>query len=78
MAARRDRLKRLALPFLAYSLLYAALLGAPDGFDLDHVATGHLGGYAWAGQYYFVVMFQLVPLLTIAPVLGAIAERPFV
>ncbi|WP_165645007.1 acyltransferase family protein, partial [Oharaeibacter diazotrophicus] len=61
-----DRSKRLALPFFAYSLLYAAVLGAPGSFDLLHVATGHLGGYAWAGQYYFLVMFQLVPLVALA------------
>lgn len=58
-----QRLARLALPFLAYSALYAVALG--DWQQPDAMATfwRYLRGDGWAGQYFFIILFQVIALL---------------
>lgn len=58
-----QRYARVLLPFAAYSLLYAVVLG--DVFRSDTLATlwRYLRGDGWAGQYFFLVLFQVIPLL---------------
>lgn len=57
------RYARLLWPFLFYSVLYAVVLG--DARAPDPLATlwRYLRGDGWAGQYFFLILFQLVVLL---------------
>lgn len=54
------RISRLWLPFLVWSLVYflcTADVRAP--ITPVKLLTRHFLGYGWAGQYYFLILFQL-------------------
>jgi fucose 4-O-acetylase-like acetyltransferase len=53
------RLSRLWLPFVVWSLLYFACFADWRILTPTKVLTRHFLGYGWAGQYYFLVLFQL-------------------
>ena len=51
---------RLFLPFAFWSLLYFAITADFSQLTYRDLLTKHLSGYGWAGQYFFVVLFQLL------------------
>ncbi|KAF1019256.1 MAG: hypothetical protein GAK30_03224 [Paracidovorax wautersii] len=72
-----QRFARLALPFVAYSALYGVALG--DWREPDVLATlwRYARGDGWAGQYFFIILFQVVPLLARWRVPGAVVAAVF-
>lgn len=58
-----DRYRRLALPYAVYSLLYWFVLGDFRADDQPATAWRYLVGDGWAGQYFFLLIFQLIPLV---------------
>lgn len=59
------RLIKIGLPFFAYSLFYFFLKADYQNLTLTSTLTRHFSGYGWAGQYFFVVIFQLLPFFFI-------------
>lgn len=57
------RIQRLAWPFILYSALYLLLNKQPFEIPLNKLFTTHLSGYGWPGQYYFIILFQLTPIV---------------
>lgn len=62
---RRGR--KLTLPFFLFSLLYFFLLVNWKEISIPLLITKHFSGYGWSGQYFFIILFQLLllyPLLS--------------
>lgn len=59
-----QRMVELAVPYLAWTLLYLEKFHGSNWADtpLHTIVGGWFGGYGWAGQYYFVILFQLAVL----------------
>jgi fucose 4-O-acetylase-like acetyltransferase len=53
------RIARLWFPFIVWSLLYFACSADLRTLTPTKVLTRHFLGYGWAGQYYFLILFQL-------------------
>lgn len=56
------RLRKIGLPFLAYSLIYFVLTAHVHDLTPTTALTRHFSGYGWAGQYFFIVLCQLLPV----------------
>lgn len=56
----RKRLNRLVIPFVFWSILYFLLHFRERYSSWLQVITLHWAGFGWAGQYYFLVLIQLV------------------
>jgi hypothetical protein len=59
------RLRSIAIPFFAWSFLYW-ILARDFHTDLFHQISKHWSGYGWPGQYFFLILAQLIvvfPLL---------------
>jgi surface polysaccharide O-acyltransferase-like enzyme len=65
-----SRLGRLALPFFAWSTIYWIMHGDFRS-DLPHQISRYWSGYGWPGQYFFVILAQLI---VAAPLLVAVAR----
>lgn len=55
----------LFIPFIFWSVLYSILLHSIDEWKSTPIHTivgGWFGGYGWAGQYFFVILFQLTSI----------------
>lgn len=48
--------------FLLWSILYFILLANLKTLTLSTLITQHFSDYGWAGQYYFIILFQLILL----------------
>lgn len=48
--------------FFIWSCLYFLKLANWDTINLTKVITTHFSGYGWAGQYFFIILFQLLLL----------------
>ncbi|RMX08296.1 acyltransferase [Corticibacter populi] len=62
----RQRAWRLALPLVCYSLLYFLVLGdwrQPHWQGMQATLLRYLRGDGWAGQYFFLILLQLIVLL---------------
>lgn len=59
------RLYKLFIPFFFWSLLYFILTVNIKTITISGLITKHWSGYGWSGQYYFIILFQLVPLFVI-------------
>lgn len=66
---------RLLIPFLVWSAIYFLLTADFDQLTLKKIITRHWSGYGWSGQYFFIVLFQLI---LIYPMLRWLYDRPFV
>lgn len=58
------RLVELGVAYLVWTLLYVGTFyqGRWESTPLHTIVGGWFGGYGWAGQYYFVILFQLTLL----------------
>lgn len=58
----KKRFVHLIIVFLFWSLLHFFLTADLQGLTLTKIITMHLSGYGWAGQYFFIILFQLIML----------------
>jgi surface polysaccharide O-acyltransferase-like enzyme len=63
-----DRLKVLLIPYAFWSILYISFYPPSAWFTtpIHTIIGGWLGGYAWGGQYYFIILIQLTLLFPVA------------
>jgi fucose 4-O-acetylase-like acetyltransferase len=60
---------RLFIPYIFWTALYIFLFRMPSEWrttSIHTIVNGWFGGYGWAGQYFFIILFQLTwffPLL---------------
>lgn len=54
------RFYRLLIPFLFWSCLYLFITADRSSLSFSKLITTHWLGFGWAGQYYFLVIFQLL------------------
>lgn len=59
------RLIKIGVPFIAYSSFYFFLTADYKNLTMASTLTRHFSGYGWAGQYFFVILIQLLPLFII-------------
>lgn len=59
----RLRFRRLFVPYAFWTVVYVLiLLLGGKSFAWRDLITGYWSGYGWAGQYYFIILFQLMVL----------------
>lgn|GEM_PF-989545 len=61
----KPRLYRLFIPFAFWSSLYFVRLADFEHLNLSSTLSKHWSGYGWSGQYYFIILFQLIFLYPI-------------
>lgn len=54
------RLKHLFIVFLIWSVLYFLLLADLKTLTITKLISVHFSGYGWSGQYFFIILFQLL------------------
>jgi len=54
------RLFKLFIPFVFWSLLYFIYTFDFTDLNIISIITKHWVGYGWSGQYYFIILFQLI------------------
>lgn len=69
---RYDRFIHLFRVYLIWSLLYFVLTADWQNLTFQNIITTHFMGFGWAGQYFFIILFQLILL---APLFLAIYKR---
>lgn len=57
-----NRIKRLCLPFIIWSLMYFSIFFNYQNYNLKNIITKHFLGYGWSGQYFFLILIQLTIL----------------
>lgn len=55
-----SRFKHLFMVFILWSSMYFLLLVDWNTLTLSSVITKHFSGYGWSGQYFFIILFQLI------------------
>lgn len=50
----------LFLPYAFFTVLYFFLFNDLSAITIQELATGYWSGYGWSGQYFFIILFQLV------------------
>jgi hypothetical protein len=61
----RSRFYTLFIPFFFWSLVYFVITANFKALTLTKILTIHWTGFGWSGQYYFVILFQLILLFPI-------------
>lgn len=67
-----SQFKRFFVPFAFWTVLYVGVLW--DGsvsFHASTLLTGYWSGFGWPGQYYFIILFQLIALFPVLRRLGS-------
>ena len=64
------RLYKLFIPFLFWSLVYFLYTANFKNLTLTSAVTKHWVGYGWSGQYYFIILFQLIALFGIIRIIS--------
>ncbi|SEA99014.1 acyltransferase family protein [Pedobacter hartonius] len=59
------RFYKLLIPFMFWSSVYFLLIANFKQLSLAAIISKHLTGYGWSGQYYFIILFQLLLLFSI-------------
>jgi hypothetical protein len=67
-----SRFYSLLIPFFFWSSVYFVLSADFKTLSVAHVLTKHWTGFGWSGQYYFIILFQLILLF---PVLRWISAK---
>ena len=55
----KKRFIGLFVPYIFFSLIYFFLTSEPN-ISILKIITRHFTGYGWTGQYFFIIMLQLV------------------
>lgn len=50
----------LFVPYIFFSILYFTILHGFSTIGLIELITKYLSGYGWSGQYFFIILFQLI------------------
>lgn len=61
-----DRFVRLLVPYLFWTVIYLSVFYTAADFQempWHTIIGGMFGGYGWAGQYFFIILFQLTLLM---------------
>jgi fucose 4-O-acetylase-like acetyltransferase len=58
----RSRFYTLFIPFFFWSLIYFLLSADFKTLSFSRLLSKHWTGFGWAGQYYFIILFQLIIL----------------
>jgi surface polysaccharide O-acyltransferase-like enzyme len=58
----KKRFTHLFIVYLCWSLVYFLILADWANLTVTKVITTHFWGFGWAGQYFFIVLFQLTLL----------------
>lgn len=56
----KNRFKVLFMPYLLFTVLYFFMLNDLATIHLHDLITGYWSGYGWPGQYFFIILFQLI------------------
>jgi len=56
---------KLFIPYFFWSIIYFLILADFKHLGFSAVITKHFSGYGWSGQYYFIILFQLVLLFSL-------------
>ncbi len=59
----RARYLKLLPPFVFFSMFYLLMFADLPNLTVRKLLTTHLSGYGWTGQYFFIVLFQLLPVI---------------
>ncbi|MDT3402473.1 acyltransferase [Mucilaginibacter terrae] len=74
-----SRFFKLLIPFLFWSAVYFFLLGKHKGLNIVSIISKYWVGYGWSGQYYFIILFQLLLLFPlISKITRPLVNRPVV
>ena len=57
-----SRLYKLLIPFTFWSTIYFIIIADFKSLSLAGMISKHWTGYGWSGQYYFIILFQLLLL----------------
>lgn len=57
-----SKLISLAIPYIIYSTIYL-LITNEGNLTFSGLVTKHMAGYGWSGQYFFIILFQLVYII---------------
>lgn len=60
-----NRLLKLLVPFFFWSTVYFVMIADFSNLTPTKVFTKHWFGRGWSGQYYFIILFQLIPCFII-------------
>jgi len=58
----KPRLYKLLVPFGFWSMVYFIITADIAHLTIGTVISKHWSGYGWSGQYYFIILFQLLLL----------------
>lgn len=58
----RRRFIKLFVPFICWSTIYFLIIADFKNLSITAAITKYWSGYGWAGQYYFVILFQIMAL----------------
>lgn len=70
----KERMHSILIIFLFWTTLYILIGGISRGYDLQSFVTKYLIGFGWSGQYYLLVMIQILILL---PFLRTMPKHPY-
>jgi peptidoglycan/LPS O-acetylase OafA/YrhL len=59
----KARYLKLLPPFVFFSMFYLLVFADLPNLTVQKLLTTHLSGYGWTGQYFFIVLFQLLPMM---------------
>jgi len=59
----KARYIKLLPPFVFFSVFYLLMFADLPNLTAKKLLTTHMAGYGWAGQYFFIVLFQLLPVI---------------
>lgn len=71
----RARFYRLLIPFGFWSAIYFLIADDFGTLSFSKVITKHWLGYGWQGQYYFILLFQLLPLFLIISRINQLLQK---
>jgi len=57
-----NRIYKLFIPFVFWSSVYFIILADLKNLNILTLISRHWVGYGWSGQYYFIILFQLILL----------------
>jgi surface polysaccharide O-acyltransferase-like enzyme len=66
-----DKFKALFFPYIFFTIFYFFILNDLSSIKLTDLITGYWSGYGWSGQYFFIILFQL---LIFYPILRVIVK----
>ncbi len=65
-----SRIRALLIPFVVWSLVYFLIEVDWSTLTPTQFFTRHLGGFGWAGQYFFIILIQIILLFPLLQMLA--------